>query len=865
VEAPKSNDDHLGEASATMLSTAAGRRTLGLAVALVAGSLLALSLIPPGAADTQHVVLSWWSIAVIAIACELMVFHVEFRRELYSFTFSEVAMVLGLFFASPRDLVIGRLIGEALFLVLKERQPFHKMVLNMASFLAEVAVLLMVHQLFGQPLDVSGPWAWLVAFVAVGAADCIGFLVVFKAVRWHGAPITLPSILGIGALTLPVNTSFALVIGILVVDNPWAVALLGGVGTFLVLSYRSYGALRQRFESLSMLYDFTRLVSGAKRPDSVLEAILTQAKDLLRAERAEIWLIDDNGLQMRLVVDDDGRTVSALQPYQSEAMLQWCAAVDGALVVHVDGRQPLGRHIALSLAANDAIVAPITESGTVVGMVAVVNRLGEVVAFQDTDRTMFATLASHASVALENGRLIDRLHNEATERRHQALHDALTGLPNRVLFGSRLTEELTSIAHARTRVAVAVMDLDGFKEINDTLGHQFGDVVLQEVAKRVSSCVEGSAMLARLGGDEFALLFPSFGTREALEDVARRIREVVADPIHADGLRINVSVSIGFGVAPDDALDSPTLLQRADVAMYSAKAGNGNGVAFYEADRDENSPRRLTLSNDLRSAIADDQLTMVFQPKVRLSDGAMVGAEALVRWRHPSFGMIMPDEFVHLAERTGLINELTLCVLRMSLAEARRWHDSGHHWTLAVNVAMRNLLDPDFVDNVAHLLAASEVEPSRLTLEITETGVMTDTARTVDVLNGLAGLGICLSIDDFGTGYSSLSHLQQLPVSEVKIDRMFIAKMATDPNGEVIVRSMIDLAGNLNLATVAEGVEDRVTLDLLRRLGCTTAQGYYLARPMTVDGLAGWQFPDDENAVPLSPRSTLNDTLVRLS
>jgi diguanylate cyclase (GGDEF)-like protein len=844
-----------------LLSSAASRRTMALAVVLAVASGIVLSLLDLSPVPGHPVFLSWWSIALIAIAAEFMVFHVEFRRELYSITFSEIALVLGLFLASPRDLLIGRLIGEALFLACKERQAVRKMALNLAAFLGEVTMLLVVHQMFGRPLDLASPTSWLVALVAVAAADVVGYLVVFQAVRWHGAPITLASILGIGTLTIPVNTSFALVAAILVVDRPWATLLLTGVGGFLLIAYRSYSALSQRFESLTTLYEFTRLVSGAKRPDSVLEAILTQAKDLLRAERAEIWLTDENDFRLRLEVNDTGRITSALNQHYGDAMHRWLSTVDGASIVNAGSPHQHHEEMALALGARDAIVAPITESGAVVGLVAVVNRLGEIVQFQETDRTMFATLANHASVALENGRLIDRLHHEASERRHEALHDALTGLPNRVFFGARLDQELNTLTDNRDHLAVAVMDLDGFKEINDTLGHHSGDVVLEEVAKRISYAVGGSVLVARLGGDEFGLLFPSMGARSELEGIARRVRDEVAKPIYIEGMSINVSVSIGFAIAPDDADDGATLLQRADVAMYSAKAGNGNGVDFYEALRDENSPRRLTLGNDLRAAIADGQLTMVFQPQVRLTDGAMVGAEALVRWCHPVFGQIQPDEFIPLAERTGVINELTRCVLRMSLAEATRWRDAGHQWTLAVNVAMRNLLDHDFVTIVRELLAASRFDPAALTLEITETTIMSDTTRTIDVLEGLAALGIQLSIDDFGTGYSSLSYLQQLPVTEIKIDKMFVSRMTADPNADAIVRSVLDLARNLELSVVAEGVEDRATWERLSGLGCENAQGYYMARPMPAEELERWESQVNPSTLDepymITPRSPL--------
>jgi predicted signal transduction protein with EAL and GGDEF domain len=347
-------------------------------------------------------------------------------------------------------------------------------------------------------------------------------------------------------------------------------------------------------------------------------------------------------------------------------------------------------------------------------------------------------------------------------------------------------------------------------------------------------------MVARLGGDEFAVLVADDTDRDSLETLARRIRDEFARPFALEGMRINVSASIGFSLAPEDAADAPTLLQRADVAMYSAKAGTGNGVAFYDAVRDENSPRRLALATELRAAIAHGELSLVFQPKARLDDGVVVGFEALVRWRHPEFGQVFPDEFIPIAERTGSINELTVFVLGRAAEQAVAWSRAGHRWSVAVNIAMRNLLDDDFAAIVRQVLERTGCDPASLTLEITENNVMTDTSRTIEVMERLAGLGVRLSVDDFGTGYSSLSYLQQLPVVELKIDQCFVRDMITDPGADAIVRSVLDLAGNLRLSVVAEGVEDRPTWERLRRLGCTDAQGYHLARPMPAEDIEPW-------------------------
>ena len=861
TDAPAAPAASIPTAPATASPQPASRpllRTSLLSVAIVVFGLGLLGTVDLHSSPIGNVQLSWWAIAIAAVAGELMVFNIEFRREVYTFTFSEMPLLIGLFLAAPADLVIGRLVGAAAFLVVHEHQQLRKLTLNLASFFGECMVLLVVFQQLGQPRDPDRPATWAAAIVAVCAADLLGFIVVAKAVRWHGGPLRLRSILAIGSVTAPVNTSLALVAVILLDRQPWAVLLLAGLATFVLVAYRSYTALRQRHESLSLLYDFTRMVSGAQKPDDVLRAILEQAKDLLRAERAEIWLADDRGGHLGLAVNDDGPSFCELPDDVGARIERWFTAGRGTTVITSRSSDLQLRATARMLGADDCIVAPVTEAGRVVGLFAVVNRLGELNGFRPEEGPMFATLANHASVALENGRLIARLRQQSRQHEHDSRHDSLTRLPNRALFNQRLSAEIERYADATTSpggaVGVALMDLDGFKEINDTLGHQFGDLALIEVAARIRDVLRNDWLVARLGGDEFALLAPGLARRSDLDTVARRIRRVLAEPIDVDGVRVTTGISIGLALYPDDGVDAATVLQRADVAMYGAKAGLGDGVHFYDATSDTNTPRRLKLANDLRSAIADHQLSLVFQPKVRLHDGGLLGVEALVRWTHPELGAISPEEFIPLAERSGAIVAITEFVLDQSMRQASRWHREGKRWTVSVNLSMRNLLDPELVPLVQRLLRTSDLDPAFLTLEITETNVMADTSRTIAVLARLADLGVRLSIDDFGTGYSSLSYLQRLPVHEVKIDRLFVQAMATESSAETIVRSILDLARNMGLDVVAEGIEDRATWNRLRTLCCDQAQGYFVAHPMAASDLVVWERSRSLDVTPLVGR-----------
>jgi diguanylate cyclase (GGDEF)-like protein len=458
------------------------------------------------------------------------------------------------------------------------------------------------------------------------------------------------------------------------------------------------------------------------------------------------------------------------------------------------------------------------------------DRLGDVSTFDEEDLRLFATLGNHVATSLANGRLIDRLRAEAAEKEYQAHHDALTGLANRTLFHQRVHEALVRARHGAARVAVMLMDLDRFKEINDTLGHHNGDVILQEVAARLNASLGSSATIARLGGDEFAVVAEASSEAEALA-TAERMRDALERPFEVDQLSLDIGASVGIAMSPEHGDAADTLLQCSDVAMYTAKA-NGRGVELYSADHDQYSPRRLALIGDLRRAIDRQELVLHYQPKVDLRTGRVVGAEALVRWRHPEFGFLNPDEFIAIAEQTGLIHQLTTSVLRSGLSECRAWHDHGLRFGVAINISARNLVDTTLPDQVRELLAEFDLPASTLTLEIVETSIMSDPNRTIPVLERLNEMGVRLSVDDFGTGYSSLSYLKRLPVHEVKIDRSFVFSMTSDANDAAIVSSIIDLGANLGLTVVAEGIEDAATVGRLVELGCTVGQGYHLGRPL---------------------------------
>ena len=402
----------------------------------------------------------------------------------------------------------------------------------------------------------------------------------------------------------------------------------------------------------------------------------------------------------------------------------------------------------------------------------------------------------------------------------------------------RLERALAMGRRNGTGSAVLLMDLDSFKEVNDTLGHHNGDRLLQEVSQRLQGTLRETDTLARLGGDEFAVLLP-VADKGSAESAAHRLLESLHTAIDVQGLSVAVDASVGIAVAPTDGNSAQELLQRADVAMYLAKERR-EGVAVYSAELDTYSPDRLTLLSELRNAIEDEQLDLYFQPKGDVASGRLVGFEALLRWQHPVRGLITPEVFIPLAEHTGLIRELTPWVLRRALAAAQQWDDQDRQLPVAINVSVRNIVDDNFPDVVAGLLEDSQFPPSLLVLEITESSLMSDPNAALAVLRRLKTLGIQLSIDDYGSGYSSLAYLQQLPVDELKIDRSFIRFVAEREKDRAIVRTTVELGHNLGLTVVAEGVEDAAVWDTLAGLHCDQLQGFYLSRPLPEAAVAGW-------------------------
>ena len=605
-------------------------------------------------------------------------------------------------------------------------------------------------------------------------------------------------------------------------------------------------SLQERQALLERLARIQRKISSRAPLGDVLDAITAGAAELVGDEVVALRLIDEADARFMVMVSSigvendlsgdvgrlpvesgvGGRAIAEDRLCVVEGYGTW----DGAIEAFTDS------------GVRSAMGAPVHLEGRTIGcLVVATNRRGRT--YSGPEREMLVAFAEHASLALNDARTVQAMHQALEVATHQAMHDELTGLPNRARFYECTDQALRVAAQVGANSAVLLFDLDRFKEINDTLGHKYGDRVLCELGPRIRRGLREDDTLARLGGDEFCVLLPRVaGLGEALE-VAERVIGILEEPFDIDGMTLAVGASCGIAVAPADGGSADLLLQRSDVAMYVAKASHANVVA-YNDELDVNTPARLALLGDLRTAIGQDQLVLYYQPKAALGSGRIEGVEALIRWQHPSFGLMLPDEFIPMAEHIGVIKPLTTWVLNTALAQLRRWQDQTDQpfpeLSMAINLSTRSLLDDDFPAEVASAVERWDIPAHLLELEITESAIMADPMRAHRLLTELAMIGVKLAIDDFGTGYSSLAYLKNLHVDQLKIDRSFVLNMHEDPNDAIIVRSVIDLGHNLGLETVAEGVEDLDTWEQLATLGCDSAQGFFLARPMPADCFSDW-------------------------
>ena len=434
----------------------------------------------------------------------------------------------------------------------------------------------------------------------------------------------------------------------------------------------------------------------------------------------------------------------------------------------------------------------------------------------------------------------DELINTNEDLKHVALHDSLTKLPNRALFNDRLQHSIEIAKRDNHKFAIFIIDVDKFKEINDTLGHLTGDAVLYEVGERLSLSLRSSDTVARLGGDEFALVLPKV-TDDAPVMLAKKITTSLEAPVNFGDQSIDVSASIGIAIYPEHGDTSEALLRHADSAMYNAKQ-SGTSYAVFDATEHSKRQEKIQLVSDLKYALDASELYLDYQPIIDLKTSQVTGVEALIRWQHPERGIILPDQLISMAEKKGLIHKLTLWVFDVAFKQCTQWHDMGAKIAVSINLSPRNFLDPNLPDDISLALKKWDLEPEWVKLEITENMTISQPEKSLEIITRLEKMGLDISIDDFGTGYSSLSYLKKLPVKELKIDKSFVLDMNKDQNNKIIVNSTINLAHDLGLDVVAEGVEDKVVLEMLQNLGCNRAQGYFMCKPASADVISEWLF-----------------------
>jgi diguanylate cyclase (GGDEF)-like protein len=804
----------------------AGVAVYSLALLLVS---VAVVLLTPGR-GIAIIESPWWVALALGLAfavSELSVFRFLFRREAIAFSLSEVPLALCLVFLAVGPAMAVRVGAGLLVIVALRRSPAYKLFFNVALFTFELAFAFLVFRELTSIWGTSDAILVVAAIVATALAGTISSVLVSIAISFFEGDLLhrITSELRLAWWLFVVNSTLAGMVLSLVLVAPTLVLLAIIPVSLLWYVIQAYGDIDQRLRDLDAVHGFTGRVGQSLDPARIGEAAVSEAARLLRSDTATVVLFDVGGAPL---VRSSGVVDLELPTSPSDAA--WSSLIEADVAQLVDHKRSAELGLSTNPALPDMIVASLRDQSGPLGLLLVSGRSGALHKFDGNDVARFQNLTEQLSSSLRKGMLHQRIEKEAR-------HDGLTGLPNRTSF-ERSVAEAAANRSASSVLFVLMLDLDRFKEVNDTLGHHAGDDLLIEVSRRMSAQLRPGDVLARLAGDEFAVVAERDSREEMLELGRACVREA-GRPVTLDGLEIVVTASAGLAVIDDDDEDAGVPLRHADIAMYNAKSQR-LGVEVYRDEIDRRTPARLSMLGDLRAAIEQDQLKIHYQPKLDLASGTVIGAEALVRWTHPVRGMVPPIQFVRVAEDTGLIKQLTDLMLGRGIRTLREIQDRGYHLGLAVNLSTHDLLDTKLAERVDGHLRANGVEPGMLTLEITESSLLIDAPRARSTINELNDIGVRMSIDDFGTGYSSLSYLRRLPVVELKIDRSFVANVLLDEQDEVIVRSTIDLGHNLGLVVVAEGVENNEVLEHLRHFGCDVAQGFCISRPLAANHFVSW-------------------------
>jgi len=761
-----------------------------------------------------------------------LVIKLDARRNTLWFAIPEFVTAIGLFLINPAYLILSRAIGASTATLARKTRDPRKIAHNLivATLGESVAVIVARNTGIGSPLRWESWCSVATACLTIGVLTTVCVLIVVLA---DGGKVQ-PRALGRLALTstlIPVTFAcLALGAVILLTVGGWAsLALISVVIAMFAFLLRRYLGLSSQMDELDTMYRFARQLQGVSNDKQYLGTLLAACRDTMAAQSAVIVMLDGTGQARITYLDDQDKPTPVPGPANMLAPLWLRAITSGKLVLAKAGDPAFSQELEAH-GWQDAVVAPMrtTNTGEIFGAIAVHNcQVVSSGTFKQSQARLFSALAPNAAVSLENMQMVDQL-------RHNAAHDPLTGLPNRESFHAHVDRILEQ--NSAHQLAVLLIDLDRFKDVNDTLGHAAGDQILVGVALRLQQAIgHQGAYIARLGADDFAVMLPNTDDLSVVAQATEDIISAIEQPFTLGDTVVDVGATVGMATYPEHGGDSSALLKRADIAMGAAKGVSR--YAMYSSERDRRTPRSLSMVSDLRQAIQQRQVDVHFQPYVDMRSEQIVGAEALVRWQHPRHGLIYPDEFIPLAERSGLIRPLTAMVLDKALAQQQEWRQIGHDLTMNVNLSVRDILEGDLAADIDAAMRHYHTDPEKLMLEITETCIATDREGAIKTMHALHNLGTQLAIDDFGTGYSSLSYLKDMPFNEIKVDKSFVMTMRANDISAAITQYIIELGKRLGLFVVAEGVENVEDWKDLIGYGCDVAQGYLISKPIAPDQL----------------------------
>ena len=806
-------------------------------------------LLGAGAGDVPPIIASvhvpFWALVIAFAAAERFVVHVHFRRSAHSMSLCEIPFVFALLFAGGQPAILAGAIGRILVLALHRKLPLIRLAFNLGVFLLGGSIAVIVFHAVAGASSAITPGVWAAVILATVANSLTAVLLISAAVSVSESHVGIRQVarsLRTDLTVVVANTSIGLCVATVVYTN-WQTAILMAIPVAgMFISFRAYVSERQRHERVEFLYQAARALSRSSEIGPALQGLLVEALDAFRAEVAEIVFFSPDGTDaLRTTARADGTAVglAGVEPAIAAHFRSLIEGHEAGAFAVADITDALLTEYLRGRELGDGMLAVLKGERSLVGAIVIGNPSGIVDRFCADDVRLLETLANNTSVALENDRLgqtVWRLKELQHKLQHQASHDSLTDLANRSLFVQRVTDALAS---DRGAVSVIFIDINDFKTVNDSLGHAAGDDLLVVVARRLRECVRPCDTVARLGGDEFAIMLDRPDSEQEAIEVTERIDRHLAERFSINGQSMSVRASAGIATGDATQVSAEDLIRNADLAMYRAKYESKHRYELFESGMEVPVQRRHRLKVRLRDAVRDDSFIVHYQPIVELETGRVAACEALVRWPDGPRGCISPSSFIPLAEETGAVVPIGRSVLQRACRDAMKWRRHGGAGPVVhVNVSPVELSEPEFVAEVAAALDRTGLDAGRLVLEITEGVMLHDPESSIATLHELRGLGVQLALDDFGTGYSSLCHLRSLPIDWLKIGMPFTDNLEQGGSDRAFMKMVLELAANLELGVVAEGIESAGQLVSLRELGCELGQGFYLGPPMMREPIA---------------------------